>query len=273
MSRIKTVFDAAREAGSKALIPYLVAGDPDRDTTVALMHQLVEDGADVIELGVPFSDPSSDGAVIQLGAERALRQGTGLQTVFSIVSEFRQRNTNTPVVLMGYLNPLERMGYEGFVAGAADAGVDGVLVVDLPVSEAASLLQLTRARDLDIIFLVAPTTTEKRLQSICEHSAGYIYYVSLKGVTGAAISDAGEIGERVKHLRSRTDLPVVVGFGIKDEQSARAMAAVSDGVIVGSALVEKIGELTGSGARDQASVAASTALIARLRRALDASTD
>lgn len=270
MSRLTACIAALKAANRKALIPYIVAGDPDRDTTVALMHQLVRDGSDVIELGMPFSDPSSDGAIIQLGAERALRQGSGLNTVFDVVNEFRKTNSETPIVLMGYLNPLEVMGYDIFVNRAADAGVDGILIVDLPVSEAQSLLALTRPRAIDIIFLVAPTTTESRLSSICENSSGYIYYVSLKGVTGAALSDSGEIGERVAALRKRTSLPVIVGFGIKDTSSAKAMAGVSDGVIVGSALVQKIGELTDSGKRDAAAIAASTKLIADIRQALDA---
>lgn len=269
MSRIASCIAAAKAAQRKVLIPYLVAGDPDRDTTVRLMHQLVRDGADIIELGMPFSDPSSDGAVVQLGAERALRQGTGLDTVLSIVGEFRQQDVHTPVVLMGYLNPLEIMGYQVFVERAAKAGVDGLLMVDLPVSEAESLLALTRQHDMDVIFLVAPTTTEKRLASICQHSSGYIYYVSLKGVTGAAITDATDIAERVKHLRGCTELPIVVGFGIKDTGSALAMADISDGVIVGSALVSKIGELTDNGARDDAALAQATALIGQIRQALD----
>lgn len=269
MSRIKSCMAAAQAAGRKALIPYIVAGDPDRDTTVALMHQLVRDGADIIELGMPFSDPSSDGAVIQLGAERALRKGAGLETAFSVVSQFREQDDKTPVVLMGYLNPIETLGYESFVDQSAAAGVDGLLLVDLPVSEAESLLALTRSRDIDVIFLVAPTTTDKRIASICEHSSGYIYYVSLKGVTGAAISDTGEIAGRVAGLRSKTELPIMVGFGIKDNASALAMAAVSDGVIVGSALVQKIGELSDSDARDAGVIASSTALIASIRQALD----
>lgn len=270
MSRLESCMAALKAADRKALVPYIVAGDPDRDTTIALMHQLVRDGADVIELGMPFSDPSSDGAVIQLGAERALRQGSGLNTVFDVVTGFRQHDASTPIVLMGYLNPLEVMGYESFVTRAADAGADGILIVDLPVSEAKSMLALTRPRALDMIFLVAPTTTESRLSSICENSSGYIYYVSLKGVTGAAISDTGEIGQRVAALRERTSLPIIVGFGIKDTASAKAMAAVSDGVIVGSALVQKIGELTDNGKRDAESIASSTKLIADIRLALDA---
>lgn len=269
MSRIKSCMAAAQAAGRKALIPYIVAGDPDGDTTVSLMHQLVRDGADIIELGMPFSDPSSDGAVIQLGAERALRNGAGLDTVFAVVSQFREQDDKTPVVLMGYLNPVEIMGYEAFVEQSARAGVDGLLLVDLPVSEAENLLTLTRPQDMDVIFLVAPTTTDKRIASICEHSSGYLYYVSLKGVTGAAISDTGEIAQRVAGLRSRTDLPIMVGFGIKDNASALAMAEVSDGVIVGSALVQKIGDLSETAARDLGLIADSTALIASIRQALD----
>ena len=270
MSRLTACFNAIQQSGRKAVIPYIVAGDPDRDTTVALMHQLVADGVDAIELGMPFSDPSSDGAIVQLGAERALRQGTNLETVFSIVAEFRQRNNNTPVVLMGYLNPLEIMGYERFVNLAADAGVDGLLIVDMPVIEAEAMLALTKARDLDIVFLVAPTTVESRLASICEHSSGYIYYVSLKGVTGAAITDSSDVAQRVAALRQRTKLPIIVGFGIKDTESARAMAAISDGVIIGSALVTRIAGLTESGRRDAEAIADATQLIKQIRQALDA---
>jgi tryptophan synthase alpha chain len=270
MSRIASCLAAAKAVQRKVLIPYLVAGDPDSHTTVQLMHQLVRSGADILELGMPFSDPSSDGAIIQLGAERALRQGAGLDTVLAIVQEFRQQDSETPIVLMGYLNPLEVMGYDKFVEQAATVGVDGLLIVDLPVSEAEVLLSLTRATQIDVVFLVAPTTTEKRLASICQHSSGYIYYVSLKGVTGAAITDVGDIALRVGELRKRTDLPIVVGFGIKDAESAVAMADISDGVIVGSALVQKIGELTDSGARNPEAIEAATNLIDQIRQALDA---
>lgn len=268
MSRVKQTLATLREKGRKALIPYLVAGDPGTEETVALMHQLVVDGADIIELGIPFSDPSSDGPVIQLGAERALRKGTGLRHVLDMVAEFRQQDNSTPIVLMGYLNPLEAMGYENFVSRAKAAGVDGVLIVDMPVSEANELLPLCRDSDIDVVFLVAPTTTEQRLSGICEHSSGYIYYVSLKGVTGAALSDHGDIEQRVANLRGKTDLPVVVGFGIKDASSARAMAAISDGVIVGSALVERIAGLS-SDEQAHPTYAECTALIADIRAGLD----
>lgn len=261
--------DAARAAQRKVLIPYLVAGDPDSETTVALMHGLVEKGADIIELGIPFSDPSADGPTIQLGAERALAQGTDLEAVFAMVSQFRQRDAQTPVVLMGYLNPLEIMGYETFINKAVAAGVDGVLIVDMPVMEADDFLPAARAKGLDVVFLVSPTTAEHRLPSICENSSGYIYYVSLKGVTGAAITEADVIGERIAALRDYTDLPIVVGFGIKDAGSAQAMAAISDGVIVGSALVQRIAGLTESGARDDAAIGHCTDLMADLRKAID----
>lgn len=270
MSRISTCMDAARAARRKVLIPYLVAGDPDQETTVTLMHGLVDKGADIVELGIPFSDPSADGPTIQLGAERALRQGTDLEAVFSIVRSFREQDADTPVVLMGYLNPLEIMGYETFVRKAVEAGVDGVLIVDMPVLEADEFLPLATRYGLDVVFLVSPTTAEHRLASICDNSSGYIYYVSLKGVTGAAITDANVIAERIRGLRSYTELPIVVGFGIKDADSARSMAAISDGVIVGSALVQRIASLTETGKRDATAIGHCTELMADLRKALDA---
>lgn len=274
MSRIKQTLATLREQGRKALIPYLVAGDPGAEETVALMHQLVADGADIIELGIPFSDPSSDGPVIQLGAERALRKGTGLRDVMNMVAEFRKQDAETPIVLMGYLNPLEALGYETVVNRAKEVGVDGFLIVDMPVSEANELLPLCRDKAIDVIFLVAPTTTDQRLSGICDHSSGYIYYVSLKGVTGAAISDHGDIENRVASLRDKTELPVVVGFGIKDADSARAMAAISDGVIVGSALVDRIAALSANNDGSESdqtrpSYAECTALIADIRGGLD----
>jgi len=182
MSRITPVMERLQSQQRKALIPYLVAGDPDSTTTLALMHELVRQGADIIELGMPFSDPSSDGPVIQLGAERALRGGMTLNDVLALVAGFRQQDGNTPVVLMGYLNPVEIMGYESFAEQASRAGVDGVLLVDLPVGEATAWLRASRAHGLDTVFLVAPTTPASRLDAICRHSSGYLYYVSLKGV-------------------------------------------------------------------------------------------
>ncbi|MDP1933177.1 MAG: tryptophan synthase subunit alpha [Gammaproteobacteria bacterium] len=243
MSRISKIIASLQAQNKKVLIPYLVAGDPEKGLTVQLMHALVKSGAHIIELGIPFSDPSSDGTVIQLGGERALRQGTTLLDVLAMVTEFRTTDQQTPIVLMGYLNPIEIMGYETFAAAAHTAGVDGVLVVDLPAYECDELFAAVRPRGIDTIFLVAPTTTAAREAAICENSTGYLYYVSLKGVTGAAITDKTAIRDKISHLRTITNLPVVVGFGIKDAESARDMADISDGVIVGSALVDSISHL------------------------------
>jgi len=269
MSRISQTIAALRAKQRKVLVPYLVAGDPDKGTTIALMHALVSAGADIIELGIPFSDPSSDGTVIQLGAERALREGTTLRDVLAIVRQFREQDSVTPIVLMGYLNPVEIMGYETFASAAQASGADGVLIVDMPAYECEDLFHAVRPRGLDTVFLVAPTTTESRLASICNHSTGYLYYVSLKGVTGAAIKDKGDIKSKIEHLRTITDLPVIVGFGIKDQESARDMAVISDGVIVGSALVERISHLRKEMAYSQAELADTVSVIASIRDAID----
>lgn len=269
MSRISQTIAALRSAKRKVLVPYLVAGDPDKGVTLALMHALVDAGADIIELGVPFSDPSSDGTVIQLGAERALRQGTTLHDVLDIVRQFRERDGDTPIVLMGYLNPVEIMGYEAFAIAAQAAGADGVLIVDMPAYECEDLFRAVRPRDLDTVFLVAPTTTEGRLASICAHSTGYLYYVSLKGVTGAAIKDKGDIKAKIAHLRTITELPVIVGFGIKDAESAIDMAVISDGVIVGSALVDRISHLRSGMTYSPSELADTVAVIASIRQAID----
>ena len=244
MRRIRETTARASESGRKLLIPYLVAGDPDLDTTLALMHDLVIRGADIIELGVPFSDPSADGPVIQRGVERALASATSIVKVLQLVSRFRQQDALTPVVLMGYLNPLEIMGYEAFVEAAAETGVDGVLVVDMPPAEAVDLDALLQGADIDLIFLVAPTTSPARAKLIAAQTSGYLYYVSLKGVTGAALTDYDSVQANIERLRALTDLPIVIGFGIRDANSARAMAALSDGVVIGSALVEQIATLT-----------------------------
>ncbi len=269
MSRISQTMAALQAAHRKVLIPYLVAGDPDKGTTLGLMQALVAAGADIIELGIPFSDPSSDGTVIQQGAERALREGTTLHDVMDIVRQFRARDALTPIVLMGYLNPIEIMGYEAFASAAQAVGVDGVLIVDMPAYECSDMFDAVRPRGLDTVFLVAPTTTEARLASICASSSGYLYYVSLKGVTGAAITDKGDIKSKIEHLRSMTDLPVVVGFGIKDAASAVDMASVSDGVIVGSALVDAISRLPKGGVATQNDLTAAVAVIASIRTAID----
>ncbi|MGM0634019.1 MAG: tryptophan synthase subunit alpha [Pseudomonadota bacterium] len=268
MSRITPVLDELRSRGRKALIPYLVAGDPDSDTTLALMHELVRQGADIIELGIPFSDPSSDGPVIQLGAERALKGGMTLPGVLDLVARFRRTDVDTPIVLMGYLNPVEVMGYQAFASRAAQTGVDGVLLVDLPVGESGEWMQASREHGIDTIFLVAPTTPASRVEAICDRSSGYLYYISLKGVTGAAIADPQAIGGRVASLKEQTELPVMVGFGIKDERSAVAMAAIADGIIVGSALVGAIAALK-PGDSEAGAISEAVSLAGRIRSAID----
>ncbi|WP_339750465.1 tryptophan synthase subunit alpha [uncultured Marinobacter sp.] len=266
MSRIEGVLNTLKGQGRKALIPYITAGDPHPDVTVDLMHTLVAAGADIIELGVPFSDPMADGPVIQLACERALVHGTSLRQVIGMVKEFRKTNDSTPVVLMGYLNPMEAMGYETFADAAKDAGVDGILTVDLPPEEAGEVAPLFTEHNLDAIFLLAPTTTDDRIRAISEHSSGYVYYVSIKGVTGSATINVEEVAAKVEHIHELTALPVGVGFGIRDAETAAAVGRVSDGVIVGSVLVDTI-------ARNQADTGqlkrALTDLLHPMREALD----
>ena len=269
MSRLKQITNSANQKGRKLLIPYLVAGDPNKETTIDLMHALVSSGADIIELGIPFSDPSSDGEIIQSSIERSLRKGTSLNDTLDIVAKFRARNEVTPIVLMGYLNPVEIMGIDNFVRRAQKEGVDGVLMVDMPPAEAGALNAKLKEVNVDSIFLVAPTTTQERVKSILNMTSGYVYYVSLKGVTGASITDVDEVERNVCSLRSSTDLPIVVGFGIKDGKSAKEMARVSDGVIVGSALVNKIAGLTSQQEISAEDVKNSTNIIKEIREELD----
>lgn len=240
MSRIASTFEALRKQGKKALIPFITAGDPGPALTVSLMHALVDGGADVIELGVPFSDPMADGPVIQRSSERALKQGISLKDVIGFVREFRATNASTPVVLMGYANPIEAMGLERFSDAAAAAGVDGVLVVDYPPAEAGRLVELLDAHRLDTIFLLSPTTTDTRLAEVKRVGRGYLYYVSLRGVTGASHIDLADVATRVKHVQESSALPVGVGFGIRDPATAQAVAAFADAVVVGSRLVQEV---------------------------------
>lgn len=242
MSRIGHCFRELKAGGRKALIPYISAGDPSALGTLKLMHALVEAGANLIELGVPFSDPMADGPVIQKASERALAGGMSLAGVLSLVRKFRATNTEVPVVLMGYLNPIEHMGYEKFAELGATAGVDGLLVVDVPPEEAGDLIKPLKAHGLDPIFLISPTTTRERVERICADAYGYLYYVSLKGVTGAGHLDTRSVANHVEVIRTVTDLPVAVGFGISDGEAAKAVAQVSDAVIVGSAIVRKVEE-------------------------------
>ncbi len=242
MSRIEKRFEALRAAGRKALVPYITAGDPAPEHTVPLMQALVAAGADLLELGVPFSDPMADGPVIQQACERALRHHTSLDDVLDMVRKFREQDDETPIVLMGYLNPIEVMGYREFARRAAEAGVDGALTVDMPPEEADDLVAELRAEGIDPIFLLAPTTTPERMDAIAEHGSGFLYYVSFKGVTGANRLDVAAVAEKLAEIRRHTDLPLGVGFGIRDPESAAAVAGVADAVVVGSALVKLIAE-------------------------------
>ncbi|MEY8204503.1 MAG: tryptophan synthase subunit alpha [Bermanella sp.] len=237
MNRIDRCFKALKTTGKKALIPYITGGDPRPGLTVELMHCLVESGADIIEIGVPFSDPMADGPVIQLACERALAHNTSLRDVLNMVKTFRQTDANTAVALMGYLNPIEVMGYAPFAALASESGVDAVLVVDMPPEESADLSAALKSLGMQSIFLMAPTTPDKRADLICGQGEGYLYYVSVKGVTGSAALDVADVKANLDRIRSKTDLPLAVGFGIKDGATAAAVAKVADAVIVGSALV------------------------------------
>jgi tryptophan synthase alpha chain len=240
MSRIAATFDSLRNQGRKALIPFVTAGDPDPGLTVPVMQALAKAGADVIELGVPFSDPMADGPVIQRSSERALKHGVSLRDVLGYVSEFRKTDPATPVVIFGYANPIEALGLERFADAAKQVDADGVLVVDYPPEEALPLVRLLDARGLDAIFLLSPTTTDDRLAQVARLGRGYLYYVSLRGVTGAANIDLSDVAARVKRVRGFTKLPVGVGFGIRDAATAKAVAALSDAVVIGSALIQEI---------------------------------
>ena len=264
MSRIAATFDTLGAHGRKALIPYITAGDPYPDATVDIMLAMADAGADIIELGVPFSDPMADGPVIQKAAERALAQGVGLTHVLAFVRRFRQTNERTPVVLMGYANPVERYGVNRFVADARAAGVDGVLVVDYPPEECEAFAGTLKASGMDPIFLLAPTSTEARMQHVGRIASGYVYYVSLKGVTGAGHLDTQAVAEAVPRIKQHVRVPVGVGFGIRDAATARAVGAVADAVVIGSALVQ----LLETQAHDQVAAAAAR-FIGEMRAALD----
>jgi tryptophan synthase alpha chain len=266
MSRIGTRFASLGEEGRTALLSFITAGDPAPELTVPLMHALAAAGADVIELGVPFSDPQADGPIIQRASERALAHRMSLRGVLELVREFRQTDKDTPVLLMGYLNPIEIMGYEAFAEAAASAGVDAVLTVDLPPEEAAELTALLRERGLDSIFLAAPTSTPQRLERICNAGSGFIYYVSLKGVTGSAKLSTDVLGERIVEIRRHTNLPIAIGFGVKDADSARRLARLADGVVVGSAIIEQIEQAQAEG-RDVLDAAG--VFVQELRSAVD----
>ncbi len=267
MSRIGPTFTALRAQNKKALVPFITAGDPGKGYTVPLMHALVEAGADIIELGVPFSDPMADGPVIQRASERALANKVGLKDVLAMVAEFRRHNDATPVVLMGYANPVEHMGYEKFAQAAKAAGVDGVLTVDIPPEESSGVADVFKAAGLDPIFLLSPTTPEARVEQVAAAAGGFIYYVSLKGVTGAANLDTGEVAQKLAMVRRHCALPVGVGFGIRDAATAEAVARIADAVVVGSRIVSEI-EM----AAENQCVERVKHVVAELRRGVDAAT-
>ncbi len=264
MSRIDTVFAKLKQQQRKALIPFITAGDPSQQLTVPLMHALVQAGADVIELGVPFSDPMADGPTIQRASERALANGMSLRGVLDIVAEFRQQDTTTPVVLMGYGNPIEAMGWEVFAKRCAEVGVDGALTVDFPPEESHAAFEHLQRHNIAPIFLLAPTTNEARIAQVAKLARGYVYYVSLKGVTGAGNLDLSAIEQKMPQLRKHIKLPIGVGFGIRDAATAKAVSTLCDGVVVGSRIVQEIEQ------SDEHNVVAQVGrLVQTLRTAID----
>ncbi|MFQ5994723.1 MAG: tryptophan synthase subunit alpha [Acidiferrobacterales bacterium] len=266
MSRITQRFEALKGQGRKALVPFVTAGDPDPKLTVPLLHALAGAGADILELGVPFSDPMADGPVIQRASERALSNGVTLRGVLEMIRDFRSADSKTPIVLMGYLNPFEIMGYRQFAEAAATAGADGVITVDVPPEEATDFAEALRANDLDPIFLLSPTSSNPRIRLIAEAAGGFLYYVSLRGVTGASHLDVSAVASKLKAIRAQTTLPVGVGFGIHSPETAAAVAGFADAVVVGSALVKRIGDLVGQ--RDKI-LTEIPDFVASLRNAMD----
>ena len=267
MSRITKTLESLKQAGRKALIPFITAGDPNPGFTVPAMHEMVKAGADIIELGVPFSDPMADGPVIQRASERALAHKMSLRKVLELVREFRLQDDATPVVLMGYLNPVESLGYQNFVDKAKEVGVDGILTVDMPPEESSELLPMLDKAGIDPIFLLAPNSAEERIAKMGQLGRGYLYYVSLKGVTGASHLNLGDVERKIKEIRKLTSLPIEIGFGVKNAETAAAVSKLGDGVVVGSALVGKIeaaGEDTSLALRDI------TDLLSSMRKSLNA---
>lgn len=240
MNRIAKTFVALKKQNRKALIPFITAGDPNPQITVQLMHQLARSGADIIELGVPFSDPMADGPTIQRSSERALKHHVSLNNVLDMVAKFRKMDTNTPIVLMGYANPVEALGHASFAAKAKECGVDGVLIVDYPPEESDKWVQCLDQQGIDAIFLLSPTTPQQRIEQVAKIAKGYIYYVSLKGVTGASHLDLDSVSVMMKQLRNHISLPIGVGFGIRDGVTAKAVAGLADAVVVGSRIIEEI---------------------------------
>jgi tryptophan synthase alpha chain len=270
VSRLAERFAELKKQNRKALIPYVMASDPVPEITLPLMHAMVKAGADVIELGVPFSDPMADGPVIQAAAERSLEHGTSLHDVLRLVKTFRETDDKTPIIVMGYLNPIEVMGYQAFAAEAAASGVDGVITVDMPPVEADDYLPALRDAGLDAVFLLAPTSTEKRIENLARVASGFVYYVSLKGVTGAATLDVDSVKQKVAEIRKYIDLPIGVGFGISDAESAAKVARCSDAVVVGSVIVKKMTLNNGKTEQDRSIIIKEISdILSSMRKAID----
>jgi len=240
MSKIQTTFLRLKSENKKALIPFITAGDPHPDMTVQMLHTLVESGADMIEVGIPFSDPMADGPVIQRASERALANNTGITKTIQLVKEFRKKDNNTPIILMGYANPIEAIGIEYFVDLIKAADVDGVITVDYPPEESKDFVALLKKQDIDSIFLLSPTTEDSRIKLITEQATGFLYYVSLKGVTGSANIDINQVSERVNNIKKYSDLPIAVGFGVRDAETAKQVALISDAVVIGSRIINEV---------------------------------
>lgn len=265
MSRIAQTFDALKKQGKTGLVTFITAGDPGPELTVPLLHALVEGGADVLELGIPFSDPMAEGPVIQRACERALAFGIGMKDVLGYVRAFREKNQHTPIVLMGYANPIERMGPSEFIRQAKEAGADGAIVVDYPPEECEEFAAEMKENDLDLIFLLAPTSTTQRIQQVARHGSGFSYYVSLKGVTGAGGIDTADVARRVAAIREHVNLPIGVGFGIRDAATATSVAEVADAVVIGSRIIQEL-----ENTPKEQGPAAVRAFVAGIRTALDA---
>ncbi|MCK5881983.1 MAG: tryptophan synthase subunit alpha [Sinobacterium sp.] len=265
MSRISSCLKDLAAKGRKALVPYFVAGDPNKALTVPMMHAMVDAGSDIIELGIAFSDPMAEGPTIQLAHERALEHNISLRDTLALVAEFRETNNTTPIVLMGYANPIEVMGYQLFAEQAQLAGVDGILVVDLPPEEAVEFQAILVAHHIDNIYLIAPTTEQNRIKKIVNLATGYLYYVSLKGVTGSGNLDIDSVREKLADIRLETDLPICVGFGIKDADSAQQISKLADGAVVGSAIVDRMAQ---AHSQEQA-ITVVTELLNDMREAMD----
>lgn len=246
MSKIKSVFEALAKKKAKALIPFITAGDPGPDMTIEILHALVESGADMIELGIPFSDPMADGPVIQRASERAIANNVGIKKTIEIAKEFRKKNKHTPLILMGYANPMEAIGIELFIQLIHEADVDGVITVDYPPEESKKFVEQLKEKEIDSIFLLSPTTEDKRIKLIIEQATGFIYYVSLKGITGSANIDINQVIQRVRNIKNFTKLPVGVGFGVKNAKTAKEVSLISDAVVVGSRIVQEIENTSGS---------------------------